>query len=689
MRLIRWMLLVVLPAGGAGAQTDLEILNRHEDPAAYVARRLGDRATVDNTGSMRVEYGSGSPHTLLVAGLDLPGYVVSGITDDGYLRLQRMAEPPPGYQFDSLWPGQPVEVLRWGQSPLPGAALAPSVHFASDRSGYGGGTLDKLYIDVGASSAEEVAAAGVAVLDRVRLAIEPTPLGPDAVTGPWLSSHAGAAVLLALADAFERRPPTAGRTTLVFADQQHYHNQGLLRALRRDRPDRILIIRPGGDGGLEAAAAGERGGQLLQALLDRAKELGVELNRRTSAKLSFGPFESGDPWPAPAVVLTLGPQNEGTPAEVLTWPGLAEAASLLADLAGATETEWAPRLRQVRRDKPATNTVSNPDPLFDLLAELTQLPGVSGAEGPVRQAIRRRLPPWAVERARTDEAGNLIVRLGKPGKPRAIFIAHMDEIGFAVTRVDSSGRLSLASRGGLSDELYSYRPLRMWTPQGPVSAVMERVGSALLGVQSDEEAEAAGAREGVSLTPPKQLRRLLGERINGRALDDRAGCATLLLALERLSARSLDGEPVWVVFSSEEEVGLVGAEAIAKTSAPERVYAVDSLVTSDSPLEPKRLGLLRLGDGAALRAMDNSGVSPRGEVERVAAMARRAGIPIQIGVTAGGNDGSKFVQYGSVNIPLSFPLRSSHTSAETADLGDLRALADLIELLLSEELTSR
>lgn len=689
MRLIRWTLLVSLLVGGAWAQTDLERLNRSADPGAYVAGRLGGVAEIDNTGSVRIRYGQGAPHTLLVAGLDAPGYVVSGITDDGYLRLQRLAEPPPSYQFDTLWPGQPVEVMRWKQFPLPGVALAPSVHFASDRSGYSGGALDKLYIDIGASSAAEVAAAGVAALDRVRLAIEPTPLGQDAIAGPWLSSHAGASVLLALADTLQADPPTQGSTTLVFADQQHYHNQGLLRALRRERPDRIVVIRPGGDRGIEVAAAGEQGSELLRELTDRAKDLDIELERRTTAQLSFGPFESGAPWPAPAAVLTLGPLNESTPAEVLTWTGLAEAARLLADLVGHPDADWRQQLKQERPSERAVAPAAKSDALFDLLAELTALPGVSGAEEPVRQAIRQRLPKWAQPRAEVDHAGNLIVRLGNPGKPRAIFIAHMDEIGFAVTRIDSTGRLSLASRGGLSDELYSYRPLRMWTPGGPVAAVMERVGSALLGVGSDGEAEAVGAADGLSLTPPKKLRRLLGERVNGRALDDRAGCATLLLALDRLSRKSLQGEPVWVVFSAEEEIGLVGAEAIAKTSAPERVYAVDSLVTSDSPLEPKRLGLLRLGDGAALRAMDNSGVSPRAEVERVAAMARRAGIPVQIGVTAGGNDGSKFVQYGSLNIPLSFPLRSSHTSAETADLRDLRALTDLIELLLGDELGRR
>ena len=95
----------------------------------------------------------------------------------------------------------------------------------------------------------------------------------------------------------------------------------------------------------------------------------------------------------------------------------------------------------------------------------------------------------------------------------------------------------------------------------------------------------------------------------------------LLEALRRLAGdRDVSkGPPVWFVFSVEEEIGLVGAEAIAKRTAPPRVFAVDSLVTSDSPLEPKRIANLRLGEGATVRAIDQSGVSSREEVEAACA----------------------------------------------------------------------
>jgi putative aminopeptidase FrvX len=115
---------------------------------------------------------------------------------------------------------------------------------------------------------------------------------------------------------------------------------------------------------------------------------------------------------------------------------------------------------------------------------------------------------------------------------------------------------------------------------------------------------------------------------------------------------------------------------------------VDSLVTSDSPLEPSRIGRLKLGRGAALRALDSSGMTSRIEVERVLALARSEGIPVQVGVTAGGNDGARFPRVGAANVPLSFPLRYSHSSAETADLGDIRALISLIEALTLDELRS-
>jgi len=59
-------------------------------------------------------------------------------------------------------------------------------------------------------------------------------------------------------------------------------------------------------------------------------------------------------------------------------------------------------------------------------------------------------------------------------------------------------------------------------------------------------------------------------------------------------------------------------------------------------------------------------------------LARKNGIPVQYGITAGGNDGSAFVRYGSADIPLGWALRYSHSPAEVVDTRDVDALGRII-----------
>ena len=666
--------------------SDLENLARLDATAgeeqaalAYVLERLGPRAQSDGTRSAFVSFGEGEPHTLLVAGLDEPGYAVSEITAEGYLRLHRLAEPPPSYQFDSYWPGWPVRVSRHGRDPLPGVMAAPSVHFNSDR-GYSNGSrsLDGIYVDIGAASTGEVAAAGVAVLDRVTFAAGPVRLGESEVSAPWLSSHAGAALLLRLADLLQEGAPK-GRVTLAFTSQQHYHNAGLLRMLRIHEADRLVVIRPGGDNGLAVSGAAGWSSDLTGEIRQWAQDHGLRVDSGGAPKISFGPFAPEDAWKNAGLsaILTLGPRHSGSPAESFAWQDLAAAGRLLGWLAGLPdgldfELERAPA-------ESRKGGAEKGDAFVELLEELIGVAGVSGGELAVREAVRARLPGEHAAVAELDERGNLVVRVGGEGPPRALFLAHLDEIGFRVTNADGAGGATVESKGGLSDELFAFHPLTLWRDGREHAALMGRFGQIRAGIEP---------QIGDMVTPPKGLIRLLNERVSGRSLDDRAGCAALLSALARLKPRK-GTNPVWFVFTVEEEIGLFGAEAIARRTSPLRVYAVDSLVTSDSPVEPTRLGNLKLGEGAALRAIDSSGISPRSEVERVLAIARAKGIPARAGVTAGGNDGSKFAQAGAVNVPLAFPLRYSHTAAETADLRDLRALADLVTALAEAELEGK
>ncbi|PYU03549.1 MAG: peptidase M42, partial [Acidobacteria bacterium] len=152
---------------------------------------------------------------------------------------------------------------------------------------------------------------------------------------------------------------------------------------------------------------------------------------------------------------------------------------------------------------------------------------------------------------------------------------------------------------------------------------------------------------------------LLGTRANGRSFDDRVGCAALIEAVRTLGP-ALPGRDVTFIWSTEEEVGLKGAAAAAQRlaeqgRAPDFVFAIDTFVSSDSPLESKRFADAEIGKGFVVRAVDNSNITRRDYVDRVVRLARENKIPAQSGVTGGGNDGSVFLRYGSVDVPLGWP----------------------------------
>lgn len=340
-----------------------------------------------------------------------------------------------------------------------------------------------------------------------------------------------------------------------------------------------------------------------------------------------------------------------------------------------------------------------PSPLAeaaDVLGRLIETYGVSGHEAPVRDAVLRLLPAWASPAV--DTAGNVVVRAGA-GAPLVVFVAHLDEIGFIVTAIGDDGRLELRAAGGFYPSLFEAEPALVHTARGAVPAVFtprDSAGSAPRrspgvlrvdpGSGSRAATEALGIRPGDAVTMPKAFVALAGRRVTGRSMDDRVGCAALLLALRRLDPRTLR-HAVAFVFSVREEIGLEGAKAAAAELAaerPARVHAIDTFVSSDAPLEIPTFADAPLGAGAVVRAIDNSSVAPPALVDSLLALARARSLPLAAGATNGGNDGSVFTPYGASDVGLGWPLRYAHSPAELIDLSDLVALAGVIQAVAEE-----
>ncbi|HET6836484.1 MAG TPA: M20/M25/M40 family metallo-hydrolase [Gemmatimonadales bacterium] len=324
-----------------------------------------------------------------------------------------------------------------------------------------------------------------------------------------------------------------------------------------------------------------------------------------------------------------------------------------------------------------------------ILAGLVQTYGVSGMEGPVRTRIEQLLPSGL--RSQTDSAGNLWVTVGT-GEPTVVFVAHMDEVGFRVTGIRDDGSLDLEPVGGLFPSLWEGKPALVHTGRQTIAGVfMPRDSStaepgrtppsvrADVGTISRDATVALGIRVGNTLTMPKEFVRLANTRATGRSFDDRVGATAQLVAVQRL-ARSRLRHRVIFVWSVREEIGLEGARAVANTLGLEaaRVHAIDTFVSADSPLEPGNFAVAPLGRGAVARALDNSSVTPPALLDTLVTLARLNRIPLQVGTTNGGNDGSVFGVYGVPDVPIAWPLRYSHSPAETIDLRDVVSLTRMI-----------
>ena len=679
-----------------------------ERVSAWLVERLQSfKPQVDNLGNVVVTLGSGAPHRLLVTAIDEPGYVVSAITPEGYLRVQRLPQAGVNPWFDLLHSAQPVQILTREGKLVPGVVAGLSTHlqpgreFPVDRRT---DHLDRIFIDVGAHSAEEVRALGVDVLDPITLEKHAYALGHNELTAPFLSDRVGAAALVRLVEGMDASR-LAGTLTVAFVVRRYMGNQGLDRLLHQVAPDEVIFVgaREGSEAvpgaGLLIAAIKDKEASLAEELLAAASQHGLPAQALAPEPAASGRYSGVLALPERTAAVGIGVRFPQTPAEIVSADEVTRLEELLALYLGVTIGKAPPAGgRAALESAPAMPAVGG------LLRNLIEVYGVSGYEAPVAEEVRKHLPPWAQEWAFEDDAGNLILALGRPSdKPSLVFIAHMDEIGWVVKEIRPDGRLVLDRRGGFLEEHFLGHVVIVHPAKpnlAPVPAVLElpddyrskkyelvrgREHIAYTGARSAEEVEQMGIRVGDSVTVPKKYRQLAGTRISARSFDDRVGSTALVAALEELDPAAIDRDVVFV-WSVGEETGLDGARYFAQRAAgiPDFVFAIDTFVSADSPLESPRFAQARVGEGFVVRAVDSSNIVPRPWADRVVAIARSHNIPVQYGVTGGGNDGAVFVPYGSVDVALGWPLRYSHSAAEVADLADVEALAHIVAVLVKE-----
>src|SRR5271170_4027754 len=684
--------------------------------------------TTDNLGDVIVTIGSGAPRRLIVTPIDEPGFVVSEITPDGYLRLQRLPQGGLPPIFNELYSAQPVKIRASNGKWIDGVVAGLSVHLQPGRTNPPKATdLENTYVDIGATSAAEVRNAGVDLLSPVVINRKLAELDNDArFAGASIGDRLGTVALLEIL--FRLDPAKInGTLTIAFVVQQRTGARGLQRILTQTQADELIYVGrllPGGPipemETMHRAPRREPGGGVLVGVPQTDGSLpafATELKQLADAnKIPFASDYSANilpksylpmpQLPAKWAHLAIATSWTDTPAETIDSADLNSLTSLLNIYLGAAALT--PSGGSSAMDGHTQNAHGRL-PNTEILRELVEAYGVSYHEGPVRESVARLLPPWA--KPETDDAGNLILHLGtapaRSKTPRILVVAHMDEIGFTVKSISKDGRLEVGWRGSGDLSFFAGHPALVHTAKGDLDAIVElpngwdtanfkwppdagEQGSTNpvrvdVGARTSAEVAKLGINLGDTITIPKAYRPLLGTRANGRSFDDRVGDTALISAVWALGAPLKDRD-VTFVWSTGEEEGLVGAAKVAKRLAdeghvPDFVFAVDTFVSADSPIESQRFADAVIGKGFVIRAVDNSNIVPTPLVARIIKLARANQIPIQYGVTGGGNDGSAFVRYGSVDIALGWPLRYSHSPAEVIDTRDVDSLARIITVI--------
>ncbi|WP_373189071.1 M42 family metallopeptidase [Halolamina sp.] len=346
----------------------------------------------------------------------------------------------------------------------------------------------------------------------------------------------------------------------------------------------------------------------------------------------------------------------------------------------------------------------------DLLFALSAAQGPVGYEDEPRTVVREALEP-AVDRLETDAMGNVIGTVEGPSTSsrtqsgdtvegssdrEVVVAAHMDEIGFMVTRITNDGFLQLDSLGGWNAQILRAQPVTVHTADGTLPGVigaepahtrdeddLEDIDDLAvdLGLDGDDAAERVSVGDVVTLdTQPREL----GNCVTGKALDDRAGVYAMIAA-----AREAEPDAtVHYCATVQEEVGLRGARAIATGEEfdPDLVIALDGTLERSVPGVAPEDRITTLGDGVGIKRKDASVIPSPDVVAWLTAIAEDKGIEHQreVAWNIGTDTGSLQFEGGAVaSGALSVPVRYHHSPVETAHREDLNATVDLLAAAVS------
>ncbi len=327
-----------------------------------------------------------------------------------------------------------------------------------------------------------------------------------------------------------------------------------------------------------------------------------------------------------------------------------------------------------------------------LIEKLSGLRGISGRETRVSEEIAALLTPYC-DSVMTDPLGSVIAyrSCGRKNAPSVLIEAHIDEIGLMVSSVCENGALRFVNVGGVDERILPSLEVTVHGAEDIPGVIgfmpAERTDASksykLSELVIDTGLKAERVRElvktGDPVTLPQSVGALGKHQISSKTMDDRASAAALVSVMKRLKDEKLCCD-VYLAAAVQEEVGCRGGKTTAYSVMPDMAVAVD--VTHGITPDNER-NAFKTGSGAVISKGPN--LHPR-LTERLIKTARENGIKYCVDAD-GGNTGTDAweIQVSGPGIPaalLSIPLKYMHTSVETLDVRDVKAVTELLTLFI-------
>jgi len=352
------------------------------------------------------------------------------------------------------------------------------------------------------------------------------------------------------------------------------------------------------------------------------------------------------------------------------------------------------------------------EPMEDFLKKLVSIPGGSGFEEDVGKEMFRQFAK-IVPDVTADSMGNVVARIGPSKSKRSVMVcAHTDEVGMCVKYINPQGYIYFDLNGVIDERVLLSRKVDIVSRKGVQTGIIGVKGKHLLtseeqkkpisvqdlwidvGARTAAEVGEMGIEVGDFIVYHPNYQELGRGYVVSKALDNRMGCAVLRELAKELKASSLD-YAIYLVATTQEEVGSRGARVAAQSLRPDLALVIDTVPAAD-PTTPPQQATSQLGLGPVIRTMDflpnilMGTIYSRKIRDQLIDTAKRHDIPFQTDIFRSWTDAATIHMEGG-GIPtggIFIPRRCSHSPTEIAHIEDMKRTHRLC-LSFLRELTSK